>query len=260
MGKATQGKVVTMYGCLKAATRTPGSDVASVTGFERIFDVSALAAEVEKSKVDYVSMDCATFGQIIATKSRVIGKTITMTVNSATAKVIAAHLSGSQTAMTGAGGTVTGEAVVMDTEPGVYSKFDNRNVSAVSSTTPVGVDGTDFTVDYDLGMVTIIAGGTLAAGGSVDFNYTYAAETGLKQAVGDVPTIEWAIEGVLTNSYDESADPYLVVIPACTIDAANEHGLIVDFDAESTEYQFTITPRKLSGEDLDMYIAQIQDN
>lgn len=227
----------------------PVDSAGAPTGnFVPVGDAYPLSCQVATKQIKKKSRRVETAGQIIAAKNEIEDITGTLTLHEWNAANLAWALSGSKTERTGSGADITAEAVTA-LAAGEYAVLAYRDVSAVvvqdvTDTTTYVLD-TDYKLDAKLGLITIIDGGAITASDVLHIDYTYAAETGYRVAIGT--DVQIRVE-ILAHLYSEFADKHFVMELDSVILASNsEINFISDEGSEGELLQFGMTLETIEG-------------
>lgn len=247
-------KRVKFCGKFMAATRTPGSDVLTTSGFSKLLQVYPLTVEVQAAIQKEKSFECGSIGQLRASNSYIEDIVATMMVKEEGHKTIQASLKATVTELTGIAGSETTFSVTLSSTVGEYVRIGTyRRVSDVVITG--SVLGTDYVVDETLGMIATVLGGNLTAGGATNLAFDYAAEVGGRAEVGTLTTVEWALQGALTDLYNPSDPPRIIEIDAAVIDPTGATAIVAEGpDADATYYEYTLAMRTITGQQGPMRI------
>jgi hypothetical protein len=221
--------------------------------FIQVGDAYPLSIQVTTKKTEVKSRMVERAGQIIAAKTEIDTISGSLTLREWNAANLAWALSGSYSATTTAGATVTDEAVTIPA-PGSYAQLGGttprRNVSAITVTSsPAGTTysaTTDYQVDAVTGLITSRTGGLLAAGTVATLvDYTYAALSDNRVVIGDSVQIRCAF---LCHLYDEYRDEhYTMELDSVLMAASQEINFISEEGGEGEPLQFELTLETLSG-------------
>jgi hypothetical protein len=148
-----------------------------ISGLRKVGNLFPLTLNIETSQKTQLSALKESHGQTLHSKSSVKGTTGSGTFKEYDADILSWALAGDKEELTGTGGTVTAESVMLISGEWVKLASRGGGVSAVTITGSV-VD-VDFEVNLTLGLIRLIPAGNLTAGAN-DVNYTYAAESGYK--------------------------------------------------------------------------------
>lgn len=223
-------------------------------GFRQVGDAYPLSIQVATKKTEVKSRMVERAGQIIASKVEIDTIKGSLTLREWNAANMAWALSGSYSALTASGATVTDEAITIPA-PGEWVQLGGatprRNVSAVAvnnAATPATSYSatTDFEYDATLGLITSRAGGLLAAGTvACVVDYTYAAQTDYRVTIGDQVQIRCAF---LAHLYDEyRGEHYTMELDSVVMSASQEINFISEEGSEGEQIQFELTLETLSG-------------
>ncbi len=232
------GKAMSLIGTLYMGLLD--ADKQLVGGFRKVGNAYPFSMQVATEQKSQISRLRESAGQNIDTKTSISGTTGSMTLREWDAKNLAWALSGEESELTGTGGTVAAESVVLVS--GEWVKLANRDVSAV--VIAGSVLDTDYEVNAALGLIRMIPGGNLTAG-ATDVAYTYAAESGYKVEIGTKTQIRVAILLDGENEYDGSA--ISGEFDSVVLASSAEINFISDPSSEYEELPFTLSFETLSG-------------
>ena len=224
-------------------------------GFRQVGDAYPLSIQVQTDQIKKKSRMVERAGQVIAARTKIgdDGITGSLTLHEWNAANLAWALSGTASELDAVGATVTAGAHTLG-EVGEWTQIGGstprRNLSAVSVTSdPAGttyVEGTDYSLDTTLGLITPITGGALAAGAvDVLITYTYAAQSNYRVDIGSNVQIRVAI---LAHLYDEFRQQhYTMELDSVIMSASQEINFISEEDSTGELIQFAMTLETLSG-------------
>lgn len=126
----------------------------------------------------------STYGQVIGSVALQDPAEIEITLSQTGKDGMAMALLGTASALSQGGGTITDEVIVAKHGYWVQLSKQNFQVAGFSvkhnSGSPTYVLGTDYEVNYQLGMVRVLSTGAIADGASIKVSGTYVAFTGSK--------------------------------------------------------------------------------
>lgn len=184
---------------INAADATTGQQ----TGWIYAGNASKFAIKVSSDIKDAISKGRDDYGQVIA--SVALPKPAELTIDFAEVNRDNIHLAfmGARSLLNTSAGTITAEAVTLYAGVGTALAHGNLTTTgmALKNGATTYVAGTDYTVNYRLGIVTPKAGSTLAtdiaaagtAGLACTMDYGYAATSGLEVAGARVPQLTCAV-------------------------------------------------------------------
>jgi hypothetical protein len=222
--------------------------------FVQVGDAYPMSLQVSTKKTEVKSRMVERAGQVIASKVEIDTIKGTLTLREWNANNLAWALSGTATALSGAGSSPTDETVTIPA-PGKWVQLGGatprRNISAVTvnnKATPATEYSatTDYQYDAVTGLITSRTGGLLA-GGTVEcvVDYTYAALSDYRVTIGDQVQIRCAF---LCKLYDEyRAEYYTLELDSVVMSASSEINFISEEGSEGEPLQFELTPETLSG-------------
>ena len=234
----------------------PVNDSGVKTGaFRQVGDAYPLSVQVQTDQIKKKSRMVERAGQVIAARTKIGDDGISgnLTLHEWNAANLAWALSGSASALTAVGATITAEAVTAPAA-GEYVQLGGgtprRNISAVTVTSsPSGttyVSGTDYAIDATLGLITLVEGGGIDAADPILVTYTYAAQTGYRVDIGSNITIRVAI---IAHLYDEFRQRhYTMELDSVILAASQEINFISEEDSTGETIQFGMTLETISGQ------------
>ena len=216
--------------------------------FVQVGDAYPLSVQVATKQTEKKSRMVERAGQVIASKTEIDKITGKLTLQEWNAHNLAWAVSGSAASQTASGASVTDEVVIAPIA-GEYVPLLHRGVSAVVVKNTGGsttyVLNTDYTFDAKLGLLTIVAGGAIAALDSLKVSYTYAARANQQVSIGTSVQIRVAI---LANLYDEFRGVnYELEIDSAVLAANKEINFISDAGSDGEKLEFDMTLETLSG-------------
>ena len=216
--------------------------------FLPVGDAYPLSCQVQTDQVKVKSRRVETAGQIIASKNEITDTSGNLTLHEWNAANLAWALAGGYTARTASSGTVAAEAVTAGAV-GEYVELAHPDVSSVVvkdvSDVTTYVEGTDYSVDAKLGMITILDGGSITAADVLHIDYSYAAEAGYRVEIGTDAQIRVEIKAHL---YNEFADKHLKIeLDSVVLAASSEINFISEAGSEGEQLQFSMTLETVSG-------------
>nr|WP_321465161.1 hypothetical protein [uncultured Desulfobulbus sp.] len=218
--------------------------------FRQVGNAYPLSVQVQTDQVKKKSRMVENAGQVIAARTKIADDGITgsLTLHEWNAANLAWALSGSAVELTAIGGTVASENITAPAA-GAYKALAHERVSnvvvkdATDATTYAA--GSDYTVDSTLGLLTIVAGGNIAAEDTLHVGYDYAAQSGYQVDIGSNVTIRVAIKAHL---YDEfRGSHYTMELDSVVLASNTEINFISEEDSTGEELQFGMTLETLSG-------------
>ena len=166
------------------------------------FETSKFEIKPNSDLKEMTSRGRATYGQVIESVPLPKPADMSVTFAEVNKESIAMALFGTATDLNQGSGTVTDEVVVADLGKWVKLAFGNIATAGFTvshtSGTPNYVLGTDYEVNYRLGMLRVLAGGAIADAASLKVDYTYNAVTGTKVAGGTQTQVraQFKLDGV----------------------------------------------------------------
>ncbi len=200
----------------------------SSQGFVKVGNATKFELKVDSETKKQLARGRDNFGQTLASVTRITGSTIGITLDQIDKDVLAAVFLGSAVERTGAGGSITNEAI--SAKLGKMVELAHANISAVTVTDATGITtyvaGTDYVVHDRLGLIEILVSGSITEGESLLVDYTWAAESGYKITGATQPVVKAALKLDGKNDYD--GKPVLVNVFAAQLRPSSA----VDFLAE----------------------------
>ncbi len=215
-----------------------------------------LSVQVTTEQQKSISRMCDTAGQTLAVKTEITDTVGSITLKEWNAANLAMALSGSAVAMSTAGASITAEAVTA-VEAGEYAELAFSDVSVVViqdvTDTTTYVEGTDYTLNAKLGLISIIAAGDISKDDVLHIDYTYAAESGYQVSVGTTAQKRVAIKCNLKDEFD-AAREFTLEIDSAVLSSSAEINFISDPGSEGEELPFTMTLETVSGQTSPMRV------
>jgi len=234
------------------ARRVPNSTAKS-TEFIDLPELAALSFTVEKTNTPAKSVVTGIVGVTRANLPRVNEVSVSLAIHTKHSEAFRAALSGTAVALTGAGGDVTGESITFPAADLIWFPLANKRIS--SPVIAAAVLGVDYEIRAASGMIRSLPAGSLA-GTTTTINYTWAAESGTLQNIGNLSQVEWAIQAELTDQYESDKDPVLCIIHATSIDPEGAVKMAIEGpeDSEHSVMVFSGKCRLLPGESAAAYL------
>lgn len=166
-------------------------DNGQTTGLVTLPGVAKFAMKPTSEIKEMTSKDKDYYGQIIASVAIAKPAEFSITLRNGTKEGIALGLMGSHSVLSAGAGTVTDESITAQLDKWV--ELAQRNLtdgSVVLTTDPAGttyVEGTDYEVNYALGMIRAIPTGNISDAEDLLADYAHAAIDGWKVAGGTKP-------------------------------------------------------------------------
>lgn len=174
------------------------SDAGVSGGFQLKGNCTSLEIKTDAERKEQIGRGRENYGQVIA--SVVIPKptTINVKLDQVDAELLAMAFSGENAALSQAGGTVTDQAVTAKkgrfVELGKINISDTGFVVTNEAASTTYVEGTDYEVNYRLGMLCALDGGAITDGQALKVDYTYIATTGRRIRGGTRSSIRAALK------------------------------------------------------------------
>jgi len=218
------------------------SDGALTGDYVQVGNAYPFSVQITTEQKKQISRLCDSAGQTLAVRSQISESVGSLTLKQWNAKNLAYALAGEEVALVGSGGSVTAEEVTAPAS-GSWARFANPNVSAVvvmdDADVTTYIEGTDYYVNLDLGMIEILVGGSITAGDVLHVDYTYAAETGYQVKIGSKAVNRVAILATLTNSF--TGDKMQIELYSVVVSSSAEVNFISEPDTEYEELPLTLT-------------------
>ena len=207
----------------------------SSRGLEKVGNATKFAIKVDSETKKLLARGRDNYGQTLASTTRISATTISISLNQIDHNTLAAVFMGDSAKRTGAGGTITDEAITA--RLGRWVELAHGDISAVTVTNASGsvtyVAGTDYNVNARLGLIQAITGGAIADAAALLVDYTWAAETGYRITGATKPVVKVSLR--LDGKNDYNGEPVVVRVWEANLQPASE----VDFLAEDfAEMQF----------------------
>jgi len=208
-----------------------------------IGEVYPLETQVVSKEVKVKSRKVATAGQIIGAKADIDDITGSMTLRQWNAFNLARFFSGTESLLTGAGGTMSPTEFTAPA-PGKWIELGHQDFTSLTVTSsPAGttyVLGIDYEYNATLGLFTTVADGDLDAGTvAVLIGGAYAAQRDYRIEIGTRAQTRMAIKGELYNEF--SGIKHKLEYDCVLLTAANAVNLVSEDGSEGEHLQFTNT-------------------
>ena len=158
------------------------TDAGESTGYQLKGECTSCEIKTESERKELLGRGRDTDGQVIASIVRPKPTTIKFNFRRVDAELFAMALAGTTTPLNQGSGTVTDQAVTArlgkSLELGKINLAEAGFVVTNEAASTTYVLGTDYTVNYRLGFLTILAGGAITDGQSLKVDYAYQATTG----------------------------------------------------------------------------------
>lgn len=166
-------------------------DAGAATGLVTLPGVAKLALKPQSEIKEQTSKDKGYYGQIIGSVAIPKPTELSISLRNGTKEGIALGLMGSHGTISGGAGTVTDEAITAKLDKWV--ELANRNITAASvvvtnaDASTTYVEGTDYEINYALGMIRAIPTGSITEAQALKVDYSHTAYNGWKVAGGTKP-------------------------------------------------------------------------
>lgn len=225
------------------------SSGAAAGDYVRVGEAYPLSVKVSTNQIKKKSRMVATAGQTIGSKVEIDEIAGSLTLHEAIADNLAWALSGSKVALTGTSGSVSDEAVTAPAA-GEYVKLTKGDISSVVVTTsPAGttyVENTDYIVDTQLGLLTIVSTGDISEDDALLVSFDYAAESGYKVNIGTSTQIRVQLLGHLRNEFTQA--DLTIELDDVVLSANQEINFISEDGSEGEQFAFDMTLNTPSGQ------------
>ncbi len=151
-------------------------------GRVKVPGVATFSISPKSDKKEATSKDKNKYGQVVASVLLPQPTEFKVTITDVDGPALAMALMGDLSVLTVGGGTVTGEAVTAKLD--TFVDLANKNLTALSVIVKDAADiityveGTDYELNYALGWVKPISGGSIAADAVLHIDYAHGAITG----------------------------------------------------------------------------------
>lgn len=166
-------------------------------GFDRAGNATKLEIQADSDLKEQTSKGRSDYGQVLASVVLAKPSKLKIALNQLDKTVLAMAFLGESSEINTGAGTITDEVIVA--KEGKYADLTCRNITAESVTVKNEAgdttydEGTDYEVQYRLGMIKVLASGTIADGVNLKVTASYPAESGYKVRGAVQPTIRVAI-------------------------------------------------------------------
>ncbi len=120
-------------------------------------------------------------------------------------------------------------------QPSGARQIENVEVTLTLTPATVYVEGTDYTVDLELGLLTILAGGTIAANANLTVNFDQVAHT-RSQVIASDNEAQGAMKYIAHNPIGKNQDyfmPWVKVRPNGDISLISEEWMMIPLTVEA---------------------------
>lgn len=189
--------------------------------YEGPFEADKFEIKPNSELKEQVSKGRSTYGQVIESVSLAQPADFTATLTEVNKATLAIALLGTESALTGASGTVVDE--VFAAKKGKWVQLSKENISDViltnSSATTTYVEDTDYVYNPRLGWIKILEGSAIADAASLKVDFTHAAVAGTRISGGTSAEVRarFKLDGV--NLADGL--PCIVTVHEAVISAAS---------------------------------------
>ncbi len=213
-----------------------------VSGFRKAGEVYPFSLQVTTAQKFKKSGMKATAGQSKHTITKIESIGGSATFHEMFAAVFAWALAGEEVELTGAGGTVSGEAITLI--EGEWVRLANKGVDPATVVIGLGVLDTDFNVNGPLGLVRLIKTDVVTAGANTA-DYDHAAESGYQVKIGTKAQIRVAL--MLDGEDEFDGEAISGEWDSVVLASSAEINFISDPGTEYEELPFTLSFETLEG-------------
>jgi len=167
------------------------------TGFDLVGNATKLEIQAESEIKEQTSKGLDDYGQVIASVVLPKPSKLKVALNQLDKTVLSMAFLGAAEEINEGAGTIADEAITA--KLGKYVDLSRRNLTAESvvvkddGDATTYLEGTDYEVQYRLGMIKALSGGAIAADDVLHVSAAYPAESGYKVRGAVQPTIRIAI-------------------------------------------------------------------
>jgi len=246
MGARAYSLIGTVYMGLLDANK------ALVGGYKKVGNVYPFSCKVATEQKKQISRMVENAGQVLHAKTTITDVTGAMNIREWIPETLAWGLSGGTAAMTAAAGAVaavTPEAITAVL--GAAVPLAHKNVTLVvikdATDTTTYVAGTDYNVvSAALGLIEILATGSITDAEVLHASYSYAAEAGYKVDIGSNALIRVAI--MIDGKNEEDGTRMTMEFDSVVLASSADINLISDPGTDYEELPFTLTFETLAGQ------------
>ena len=236
MGKSPYSGIGCVFGApVDADGNTTGA-------LRKLGNVYPLSVQVQTEQKKQISRMCDTAGQTLATKVQLADTIGSMILRQWDAKALAWALSGEEVELSETGGAVVDENVTA-LPAGDYAQLVNNNVSDVVvkdvTDATTYVVGTDYLLNENLGLITIVESGDITAADVLHVSYTNTARSGYQVSIGSKTLIRIKLVGDLENEY--TGEKMTIELYSVVLASSAEINFISDPDSDYEELPFTLS-------------------
>lgn len=230
------------------------TDAGASTGFLLTGNATKFEIKSESDIKEQTSKGRDTYGQVIATANLPKPSTIKITLNQLDPETMAMAFLGDKAALSVAGGSVADEAVTAKLDKWVdlaKRNIDDESVVVQDVTdTTTYVEGTDYEINYRLGMIKALSTGDISDGDVLHADYDHSAETGSEIEGATQPLIKAKLKldgknyvngkNVLVNVY------YAELKPSSAVDFLSDDFLPLELEGtlrtpDGKDHPFKVT-------------------
>lgn len=225
------------------------------TGFMPVSNATQMALQQEMEFKDLISRKKDTYGQLLATVPIPSPGEINLTLDEINRQNLAIALLGDLEEVNDAAGTVTDEAVTLKGMN--WTELEHRNLASegltVSHNSSDLTKDTDFEVNYALGLIRALSGGSLSGGEDLTVSYEHNAVSGqrVKGAVRPLVRARLMLHG--RNMVDDR--PVIAIVDEATLRPTEAVDLLSE---EFVTLPMTGRMRTLPGKD-NPFSVELQD-
>lgn len=206
------------------------TDAGVPRGFQIKGNATSFAIKTDSERKEQMGRGLNNFGQVIA--SVVIPKPTTLEIklDQVDAELLALACSGEVQEINQAAGSATAQVVVakkgrwVELGNGKINLTDTGLVVTNSGATTTYVKGTDFEINYRLGMICALDAGTITDGQELKVDYSWAATTGKRIRGGTKSSIRASIK--LDGKNEENGKKVFVDVPLTRLNTSGTVDLL----------------------------------
>ena len=189
----------------------------NLTGIKKIIGLAQLELKVSSDIKEQISKDKGNYGQVTASVAIPKPVELSLSIANFDRDSLAMAVMGDNAVVSSGGGTVTAESVTA--KLGIFVPLAQRNITAASvvvtnsGATVTYVEGTDYEINYALGMIEAKA--TITDAQAIKVTYAHGAVAGYKVSGSTVTQVKGALLLDGKNLADNSA--FSISIPSALL-------------------------------------------
>lgn len=162
-------------------------------GLKEVLGLTEISVTPKSKSITQISKDKATHGQVTAVAANQEPAELKIKFSAFNSKMMALAMMGESSTLSGGANTVTDEVITAKLD--CFVALANRNITAASvvltnsGATTTYVEGTDYTVNYAIGMIQCLSTGAITAAQSLKVDYANAAYAGFATKGATKPDI-----------------------------------------------------------------------